>query len=188
MILVHHLNASRSKRVLWLLEELGISYTVKHYTREPTMAAPPELKRVHPLGKSPIIEDDGRVIAETGAIFEYLVEKSDGRCGAPADRDAALRYRFFLHYAEGSLLPALIRSTCENFKQVAAPHLEFVEQELTARPWFAGDTFTAVDIMMSYPLEVVAAKFGDLNDFPRATTWLQQMHLRPAYLAAVHRG
>lgn len=152
------------------------------------MAAPPELKRVHPLGKSPIIEDEGIVVAETGAIFEYLVEKTDGRYGAPTDRESALRYRFFLHYAEGSLLPALIRSTHDNFQTVAAPHLEYVEQELMTRLWLTGDAFTAADVMMSFPIEVAAAKFGNLGRLPKTAIWLNQMHTRPAYLAALRRA
>ncbi len=111
MIIVHHLENSRSQRVLWMLEELGLPYEVKRYERnKATMLAPPELKRIHPLGKSPVIQDtdENRVIAETGAIVEYLVDKADGRLGAPANRDAALRYRFWLHYAEGSMMPPLL--------------------------------------------------------------------------------
>src|ERR671928_72732 len=105
MVIVHHLENSRSQRVLWLLEELGLPYEVRRYERDKrTMLAPPELRRVHPLGKSPVIEDDGRFVAETGAIVDYLVEKA-GRLGPPTHRDAVLRYRHFLHYAEGSLMP-----------------------------------------------------------------------------------
>jgi len=111
-IIVHHLENSRSQRILWMLEELGLPYEIKRYERDKvTMLAPPELKRVHPLGKSPVIEDtgdEGRVIAETGAIVEYLVGKADDRLGAPANRNAALRYRFWLHYAEGSMMPPLL--------------------------------------------------------------------------------
>ena len=109
MIKVHHLENSRSQRVLWLLEELGMDYEVVRYARDPkTMLAPPELARIHPLGKSPVIEDDGLVIAETGAIVEYLVERGGGRLGPPANREAILRYRHFLHYAEGSMMPPLL--------------------------------------------------------------------------------
>ena len=108
-LIVHHLENSRSQRVLWLLEELGISYDVKRYERDrKTMLAPPELKLVHPLGKSPIIEDNGTIIVETGAIIDYLVEKAGGRLGPPQEPQAAQRYRFFLHYGEGSLMPWLL--------------------------------------------------------------------------------
>src|ERR1044072_3085874 len=109
MITVHHLENSRSQRVLWLLEELELPYEIVRYERDrKTMLAPPELKRVHPLGKSPVIEDGATTVAETGAILEYLVEKADGRLGAPAHREDALRYRHFLHYAEGSVMPPLL--------------------------------------------------------------------------------
>jgi glutathione S-transferase len=109
MIIVHHLENSRSQRVLWLLEELGLPYEVRRYARDPkTMLAPPELKKVHPLGKAPVVEDEGRVIAETGAIVEYLVDKAGGKLGPPARRDAVLRYRQFIHYAEGSMMPPLL--------------------------------------------------------------------------------
>ena len=108
MIIVHHLENSRSQRVLWLLEELELPYEIRRYERDKkTMLAPPELKRVHPLRKAPVIEDDGRVVAETGAIVEYLVEKAGGKLGPPVNREAVLRYRHFLHYAEGSMMPPL---------------------------------------------------------------------------------
>src|SRR5207342_772120 len=108
-LIVHHLQNSRSQRVLWLLEELGLPYEVRRYERDTkTMLAPPEIKKVHPLGKSPVIEDQGMVIAETGAIIDCLVTKADGRFGPPADAQSANRYRFYLHYAEGSLMPWLL--------------------------------------------------------------------------------
>src|SRR3546814_18501947 len=108
MIIVHHLENSRSQRVLWLLEELGIPYEIRRYERDrKTMLAPPALKRVHPLGKAPVIKEDGRIVAETGAIVEYLVEKAEGKLGPPANREAVLSYRHFLHYEEGSLMPPL---------------------------------------------------------------------------------
>ena len=130
------------------------------------MLAPPELARVHPLGKSPVIEDQGRAIAETGAIVEYLVERAEGRLGPPANRDAVLRYRQFLHYAEGSMMPPLFGLLIVNRlgllgRPARAPilkmfghHLDWLESELSERAWFAGDEFTAADIMMSFPLEV----------------------------------
>jgi glutathione S-transferase len=156
MILVHHLENSRSQRVLWLLEELGLPYEVRRYARHPkTMLAPPELRRVHPLGKSPLIEDEGEVIAETGAIFDYLVEKAGGRLGPGTARESVLRYRHFIHYAEGSMMPPLLailvvrrlgllgRPARAPLQRMIGVHLDWLETELAARPWFAGDDFTA---------------------------------------------
>jgi glutathione S-transferase len=178
MIIVHHLENSRSQRVLWLLEELELPYEVRRYERDAkTMLAPPELARVHPLGKSPVIEDQGRALAETGAIVEYLVEKAEGRLGPPANRDAVLRYRQFLHYAEGSMMPPLFGLLIVNRlgllgRPARAPilkmfghHLDWLETELSERAWFAGDEFTAADIMMSFPLEVARTRAGP---WPRA--------------------
>ena len=165
-ITVHHLENSRSQRVLWMLEELGLPYEVKRYERDrATMLAPPELKRVHPLGKSPVIDDGARVVAETGAIVEYLVDKAGGRLGPPEGEDAALRYRFWLHYAEGSLMPPLLlklvlskvplmgKPATKRIQPMIDVHLDYVESELASREWFAGDAFSAADVMMSFPLE-----------------------------------
>jgi glutathione S-transferase len=200
-ITVHHLENSRSQRVLWMLEELGLPYTVKRYERNSkTMLAPPELKAVHPLGKSPVIEHDGRVVAETAAILEYLVEIGDGRLGPPAHREAALRYRHFLHYAEGSMMPPLLvmlvinrlgllgRPARGRIQSMVDQHLDFVEAELASRPWFAGDVFTAADVMMSFPLEAARQRAG--LDASRSATiaWLDAIHARPAYAAALERG
>src|SRR3546814_314626 len=161
MIIVHHLENSRSQRVLWLLEELGIPYEIRRYERDrKTMLAPPALKRVHPLGKAPVIKDDGRIVAETGAIVEYLVEKAEGKLGPPANREAVLRYRHFLHYAEGSMMPPLFGLLVVNRlgllgKPARAPiqkmlddHLDWLEGEIATRDWFAGDEFTAADVMI----------------------------------------
>lgn len=201
MIVVHHLENSRSQRILWMLEELGLPYEVKRYERDPkTMLAPRELRAVHPLGKSPVIQDDGAVVAETGAIAEYLVEKADGRLGAPSHREAALRYRFWLHYAEGSLMPPLLlllvlgriplmgKAAIRRVQPMLDRHLDYVEAELARRPWFAGDQMTAADIMMSFPLEA-ARKRGGLNESRPATmAWLDKIHARPAYQAALAKG
>lgn len=200
-IIVHHLENSRSQRVLWLLEELGLPHTIKRYERnKTTMLAPPELKRVHPLGKSPVIEDEGRVIAETGAIVEYLVEKADGRLGVPGHRDDALRYRHFLHYAEGSLMPPLFvklvlsrvplfgKAAQRKFQPMIDVHLDYVESELAERPWFAGAEFTAADVMMSFPLEAAAARADALAGRPHIAAWLAKVHARPAYQAALKAG
>jgi glutathione S-transferase len=201
MITVHHLENSRSQRVLWLLEELGLPYTVKRYERDKvTMLAPPALKRVHPLGKSPVIEDDGRVLVETGAIVEYLVGKADGRLGPPAHRDDALRWRQFLHYAEGSLMPVLFASLVlsrvpvigklgrRKFQPMIDVHFDYVEGELAQRDWFAGQAFTAADVMMSFPLEAGRRAGISKETHPHITAWLARIHARPAYQAALARG
>jgi glutathione S-transferase len=206
MIVVHHLENSRSQRVLWLLEELGFPYEVKHYARDPkTMLAPPELRRIHPLGKSPVIVDrdpsgQERIIAETGAIVEYLVAKADGRLGKPYAEDAAQRYRYYLHYAEGSLMPPLLvnlvlgripllgKAAQKRLQPMIDVHLDFVERELAARPWFCGDAFTAADVMMSFPLEAARARGGLEIGRPAAIAWLDKIHARPAYQAALAKG
>jgi len=201
MIIVHHLENSRSQRILWLLEELGLDYEVKRYERDPkTMLAPPELALVHPLGKSPVIEDQGRVIAETGAIVEYLVEKAEGRLGPPANRDSVLLYRQFLHYAEGSMMPPLLALLVVNrlgllgrparapVQKMLDQHLDWLETELAARDWFAGDEFSAADIMMSFPLEASRARARLDADRPHLIDWLERIHARPAYAEALKKG
>ena len=201
MMIVHHLENSRSQRVLWMLEELGLPYEIHRYERDrKTMLAPAELARVHPLGKSPVIEDEGRVIAETGAIVEYLVEKADGKLGAPPHRDAALRYRFFLHYAEGSVMPPLLvnlvlsrvpimgKVAIKRIQPMIDRHLDFIEAELTGRSWFAGDQLSAADVMMSFPLEAARARGGLDEHRPATIEWLDRIHARPAYRAALEKG
>jgi glutathione S-transferase len=206
MIIVHHLENSRSQRVLWLLEELGLDYQVRRYARDPkTMLGPPDLARVHPLGKSPVIEDRGaaggtRILAETGAIVEYLVEKAEGRLGPPANREAVLRYRHFLHYAEGSLMPPLLTLLVVNrlgllgrparrpIVKMLDRHLDWLESELAERDWFAGDEFTAADVMMSFPLEAARARTGLGEERPHLVDWLERIHARAAYAAALQKG
>lgn len=208
MIIVHHLENSRSQRVLWLLEELGLPYEVKRYERnKATMLAPPALKAVHPLGKSPVIvdtddnaENGGRVVAETGAIIDYLVEKADGKLGPPPHREAALRYRFWLHYAEGSLMPPLLvklvvsrvpllgKAAQKRIQPMIDVHLDYIESELAQRPWFAGDAFTAADVMMSFPLEAARARAGLDASRPATIAWLDKIHARPAYQTALRAG
>jgi glutathione S-transferase len=200
-IIVHHLENSRSQRVLWLLEELGLPYTVKRYARDPkTMRAPPALKVVHPLGKSPIIEDNGLILTETGAIVEYLIEKGDGKLGPPSHREAILRYRQFLHYAEGSMMPPLLALLVVNrlgllgkpakgrIQGMLDEHLDWLETELATRAHFACEDFTAADIMMSFPLEASASRGGLDGSRPRLIDWLNRMHDRPAYKAALSKG
>ena len=201
MILVHHLENSRSQRILWLLEELGLDYEVRRYRRDSrTMLAPSELKRVHPLGKSPVLEDDGRIVAESGAIVEYLVEKADGRLGPPPRREAVLRYRHFLHYAEGSMMPPLFAMLVVNrlgllgrparatIQKMLDTHLDWLETELAGRDWFAGESFSAADIMMSFPLEAARHRAGLDDSRPNLIDWLERIHARPAYGAALQKG
>ena len=201
MIIVHHLENSRSQRVLWLLEELGLAYEVRRYRRDPkTMLAPPELRHVHPLGKSPLIEHEGRVLAETGAIVEYLVEAAGGRLGPPPRREAVLRYRHFLHYAEGSMMPPLFGLLVVNrlgllgrpakapIQKMLDQHLDWLETELAERPWFAGDEFTAADVMMSFPLEASRHRGGLGESRPNLIDWLERIHARPAYGSALQKG
>jgi len=200
-LIVHHLNNSRSQRILWMLEELGLPYEIKFYQRDAkTMLAPPALRKVHPLGKSPVLEDAGRTIVETGAICEYLVERADGRLGPPAHRDDALLYRQFIHYAEGSMMPPLLvllvvnriplmgKAAVKRIQPMVDVHLNYVERELAARPWFAGLEMTAADIMMSFPLEAARSRAGLGPSRPATIAWLDKVHARPAYQAALEKG
>jgi glutathione S-transferase len=216
MITVHHLERSRSHRVLWLLEELGLPYELERYARDPaTMLAPPALRAIHPLGKSPVVTDDGVTVAESGAILEYLVERHGGGRLVPATGTPAhLRYRYFLHYAEGSLMPPLLVKLITHKISTAkmpffarpiarkiagsidagfvAPnltrHLAFLEAELEGRAWFTGDELTAADIQMSYPLEAALARGGAAARTPNLTRVLTAMRARPAYARAIERG
>lgn len=214
MILVHHLNNSRSQRVLWLLEELAIPYEIKFYRRDQkTLLAPPELRAVHPLGKSPVISDAGHTIAETGAIMAYIIERHGGGRLAPAPgSDAHLRYTYWMHYAEGSAMtplllkliftrlpaqaPGLIRVVVKGVSKgvldgLVDPqlktHIDYWEAELGKLKWFAGEEFTAADIMMSFPLEAAAARAG-ARSRPKVAAFLDKIHARPAYAAALARG
>jgi glutathione S-transferase len=201
MITVHHLQNSRSQRVLWLLEELGLPYEVIRYERnKATMLAPPELRRVHPLGKAPVLVDDDVTVAETGAIVEYLVARADGRLGPPPHRQDALRWRFWLHYAEGSMMPPLLamlvagrvplfgKRVLARLQPMMDTHLDYIEAELASRPWFAGDRFSAADVMMSFPLEAARVRAGLGSSRPATIRWLDTIHARPAYQAALARG
>jgi glutathione S-transferase len=214
MITVHHLEDSRSQRVLWLMEELGLTYEVRRYNRDPkTRLAPAELLKVHPLGKSPVIDDDGRVVAETGAIIDYVVGRyGEGRLIPAEGTDARLAYVYWLHFAEGSAMPPLVMKLIFNtmvqrspkllkgvVKAVTGPvlagfvepniarQLAFIESHLAASPWFAGPEFTAADIMMSFPLEA-AAQRADLAAMPKVKAFLASIHARPAYVRALERG
>lgn len=214
MITLHHLNNSRSQRILWLLEELGLEYEIKRYQRDKnTMLAPPELKQVHPLGKSPVITDGNLTIAESGAIIEYLVNKyGNGRLKPQDGTPESLRYTYWLHFAEGSamspLLLMLIFNKIENspmpffikpiLKGVSTkvktsfinPNLknnfDYIESELSKTTWFAGNEFTAADIQMSFPMEGGEARGGTLG--PKSKEYLSRIHARPAYKKALERG
>ena len=217
MLTVHHLNNSRSQRVLWLLEELDLPYEIVHYQRDPkTMLAPPELRRVHPLGKSPVVTtDDGLVLAESGAIIETVVERyGQGRLAPAAGSEQALRYRYWLHYAEGSAMPPLLlKLIFDRIEKAKVPffikpiaqgiaakakagfvapniraHLDFMEGELGKGDWFAGADFTGADIQMSFPVEAARARGGLDESRPRLMAWLARIHARPAYQRALERG
>jgi glutathione S-transferase len=201
MIRVHHLNNSRSQRVLWLLEETGTPYEIVRYERNKrTMLAPKELRRVHPLGKSPIIEDNDKKFAETGLIVEYLVERYGSSLAPSRDSDLHWRYKYWLHYAEGSLMPPfLLKLIIDRLGLLALPargfvksqlklHLDYLEAELTAAPWFVGDHFSAADIMLSFPLEVATARAGLDQTRPKLVDFLHRIHARPAYRRALEKG
>jgi glutathione S-transferase len=201
MIKVHHLNNSRSQRVLWLLEELALEYEVVRYQRNPkTMLAPRSLRDVHPLGKSPIIEDGSLRLAETGAIVDYLVARYGNELAPPPGAQGYWRYRYWLHYAEGSAMPPLLLKLVVNrlgplgwparryVDAQTALHLDFLEKELAGRQWFVADAFSAADIMMSFPLEVASVRAGLDATRPNLSRFLTRIHARPAYQRALNRG
>ena len=214
MLTVHHLNNSRSQRVLWLLEELGVPYEIVRYQRQPDMRAPRELRAIHPLGKSPVITDNDNTIAESGAIIEYLIETyGNGRLIPPPGTPERLRYTYWLHYAEGSAMPPLLLKLLFTLMPKRAPallrplvrkvssqaltalvnpqlkqHMAFWEEALSKSEWFAGNAFTAADIQMSFPLEAAAARGGLEQGHPRAMAFLDRIHTRPAYQRALEKG
>ena len=216
MIVVHHLNNSRSQRVLWLLEELGLPYEIEKYERDATtMLAPDSLRKVHPLGKSPVITDGGVTVAESGAIIEYLVEcHGQGRLAPAAGTPERLRYSYWLHFAEGSAMPPLLLKlvfdkvahspmpffikpiaraiSAKVMSSFVSPNLtrqlDFMEAELAKSAWFAGKEFSAADIQMSFPLEAAAQRAGLDASRPKLMAFLKRIHARPAYKAALERG
>ncbi|WP_318372926.1 glutathione S-transferase [Enterobacter sp.] len=214
MLKVHHLNKSRSQRVLWALEELGVPYEIVRYQREKTMMAPEALKQVHPLGKSPVLEDDGRIIAESGAILEYLQENYDPQGTLkPTDADQRLQYRFWLHYAEGSLMPPLLMKLV--FSSLGKPpvplgfrtlgkalgqgvqkgylnkqietHARYIEAELGSQPWFTGESPSMADIQMSFPVFALLAR-GGVDHLPNLQAWKKRVEMRPAWQRAIEKG
>lgn len=214
MLTVHHLNQSRSQRILWALEELNLPYTLVRYQRESTMLAPAALKQVHPLGKSPVLEDNGMVLAESGAILEYLQETydTDGHFipQEPADRQL---YRFWLHYGEGSLMPLLlIKLVLGRLGKPPVPfglrtlgrvlgqgvdkawlsgqidtHARFIEAHLSTRPWFAGEQLTMADMQMTFPVFALLSR-GGISNLPHTEAWRERIERRPAWQRAVQQG
>jgi glutathione S-transferase len=201
LIKIHHLNNSRSQRVLWLLEEIGLDYEVVRYQRDAkTTLAPASLRAIHPLGKSPIIEDGSLRLAETGAIVDYLVDRYGKELEPSQTNEAHWRYRYWLHYAEGSLMPPLLMKLVVNrlglFGWPARRyvdgqiklHLDYLEKELGPGPWFVGSEFSAADVMMSFPLEAAASRGGLNASRPNLMSFLARIHARPAYQRALTRG
>ena len=215
MLTVHHLNNSRSQRVLWLLEELGLPYEVRRYERDAvTMRAPAALRAVHPLGKSPVLTDGDVAVAETGAIVEYVLDTHAAGCLRPERGTAAGReFTYWLHFAEGSAMtPLLFKLVFGRILETPMPffvkpvargivgkvmstfiepglklHLDFMEQSLAGRPWFCGAEFSGADIMLSFPLEAAAMR-GGLGDWPNLRSFVERVQARPAYLRALERG
>jgi glutathione S-transferase len=214
VLTVHHLNNSRSQRVLWLLEELGVPYEIVRYQRQPDMRAPKELLVVHPLGKSPVITDKGNTIAESGAIIEYILGAyGQGRLIPAAETPERLRYTYWLHYAEGSAMPPLLLKLLFTTMPKRAPsllrplvrkvsnqvltalvnpqlkqHMAFWEAELGKSEWFAGNEFSAADIQMSFPLEAASARAGLEEGHRKCMAFLERIHARPAYARALEKG
>jgi glutathione S-transferase len=212
MITLHHLNNSRSQRILWLLEELKVPYEIKKYERDhKTMLAPPELKKIHPLGKSPVITDGDHTLAESGAIIEYLVQKYGENWKPKLEKDQ-LRYTYWLHFAEGSAMPPLLLNLIFSKMESKSPLLvrpvakaiadqvnkvfinpnlknnfEFMENELSKSEWFAGNEISGADIQMSFVIEAAKAR-KILTHHPRLLNWLERIHARPAYKRALERG
>ncbi|EJF31993.1 glutathione S-transferase family protein [Enterobacter sp. TMH.L2] len=214
MLTVHHLNNSRSQRVLWMLEELAQPYQIVRYQREPSMLAPEALKKIHPLGKSPVVEDSGHILAESGAILEYLQETYDSENHLkPQDINDKIQYRFWLHYAEGSLMSLLLmKLVFGSLGKAPVPwplrpvgkalgqgvqkawlnkqlttHARFIEDHLSQHPWFAGQQFSAADIQMSFPVAALLAR-GEVNDMPHTQAWMKNVQTRPAWQRALNQG
>lgn len=214
MLTVHHLNQSRSQRVLWALEELNLPYQIIRYQRGADMLAPDSLKKIHPLGKSPIVENDGHVIAESGAILEYLQEIGDPESRfKPQDIEGKLQYRFWLHYAEGSLMSLMmIKLVLQMLGKSPVPlglrtvgkvlgtgvqkawlnnqiatHAGFIESHLSKTPWFAGENPSMADIQMSFPLFALLSR-GGIPSLPNIAAWKARVEARPAWQQAIEKG
>ncbi len=216
MITVHHLEQSRSQRILWLLEELGVPYDIYHYKRdEKTSLAPPELFKVHPLGKSPVIDDNGRVVAETGTIVEYLIGKyGAGQFRPVVGTDAEIDYLYWIHFAEGTAMPPLVMSlVLSRIAETPMPffvkpiakqisnrlrevmvdrhvpnHLDLFEKTLGSNEFLIGNDLTGADIMMSFPIEAAALRADAGKGRPNLSAWVKRIQSRPAYLTALEKG
>jgi len=215
MLTIHHLENSRSQRILWLLEELGVEYQIKHYKRDPeTSLAPPELLEVHPLGKAPVLTDGDVTVAESAAIIEYLADNYGDGTMRPAEGTPQRRaYTYWLHYAEGSLLPLLLLSLVMSKVETKSPmlikpvarkmfdgvrasyldpnlqrHLAFINETLSDSPWFCGDQLTAADCQMSYALDGAEVRADLREDYPNIADFLDRVRARPAYQAAIEKG
>lgn len=219
MITVHHLEHSRSQRILWLLEELGLPYQIVQYPRDPkTHLAPPALRAIHPLGKSPVIQDGDVVVAESAAIVEYLIDQAGGRLRPAPGTQAARDYTYWTHCAEGSVMPFLVMTrvfdTIENApvpwfaKPLVLPiakgisrqvkktyigpslqsQLDYIESWLSERTWFCGETVSGADIMMSFPLEAASVRALQGNRYPAIARYVEQMRAQPAYQRALEKG
>jgi len=213
-IVVHHLNNSRSQRILWLLEELELDYSVKRYERDPkTLLAPPELKAIHPLGHAPVVTCDGITLAESGLIMEYILEKFGNGKLVPKSDENKLKMKYYFHYSEGSLQPPLLlnlifakirassmpffarpiaNKICDSVENSyinpnVKSNLDFLENELSKSTWFAGPEISAADIMLSYPLEASDARVGN-TERPNIKRFIQSIRSRPAYIRALEKG
>ncbi len=214
MLTVHHLENSRSQRVLWLLEELGANYEIKRYERDKkTSLAPPELKKIHPLGKSPVVEDNGQIIAETGAIIEYIIDQHGGALAPARDAPNYQQFKYWIHAAEGSYAPVMVMSLFLNRMETAPMPFfakriarkltkgvrdgylthtskalfDYAEATLSKTAWLAGDEFTAADIIMSFPFEGFSRR-GDIRAYPKIGAFLKRIHDRPAYARGIEKG
>lgn len=216
MIILHHLNNSRSQRIIWLLEELGVEYRIEHYERDPqTSLAPASLKKIHPLGKSPVITDGDRTIAESGLIIEYLLKTYDDGRFLPADNSAEYwQYLYWLHYAEGSLMPLLVMTLIFNkiktapmpffvkpiargiadkvMQSYVGPNLSnnmrYIEEHLSKNTWFAGERMTGADFQLIFPLEAALNRGITAQDFPHIAAFVQRIQALPAYQTALQKG
>lgn len=201
MITVHHLNESRSQRILWLLEEIGAPYEIKFYTRDATTRlAPPELKLIHPLGKSPVITDEHATIIESGAIIDHIIRKHGGEAFQPLAGSADYEtYNQWMHYSEGSaMFPLLLKLYVARLGEAGAPlhprieseianHLGYIEVSLDGRDWLVGDTLSGADVQMSFVGEIAGA-FGLRAHYPNLDAWVKRFQARPAYQRALERG
>jgi glutathione S-transferase len=201
MLVVHHLNDSRSQRVLWLLEELELPYQVQRYQRDAvTRLAPPELKAVHPLGKSPVLVDGARTVIESGAIVDYLIRRhGQGRLQPAPESPLYDDYQQWLHFAEGSaMLPLLLKLYVSRLGEAGAPlwpriesetanHLGYIDRSLQGRDWLVGSELSGADIQMSFVGEVAGAR-GNRQRYPQVEAWVKRFQQRPAYRRALERG